>query len=61
MFTSEPYGSSMLILVDNSVFCPAHVDGVVDHPDGGEEEEDDEINLQIWGADFNMSWSAATD
>lgn len=51
----------MAILVNNSVFFPGRVDGIIQHPDGGKEEEDDEENLQVRGADFYIVVGAAAD
>lgn len=51
----------MAILVNNSIFPPGRVDNIVNHPDGGEDEEDDEENLQVRGADVYIAVSTATD
>lgn len=51
----------MAILVNNSVFFPGRVDGIIHHPDGGEKEEDDEENLQVRGADVYIVVGAAAD
>jgi len=51
----------VLILVGDSVCCSGCVDNVIDHPDGGEEDKNDEESLQVKGADFNSAGGAATD
>lgn len=40
----------MAILVNNSIFFPCRVDDIINHPDGGEEDEDDEEDLQVRAA-----------
>ncbi len=51
----------MSVLVNNSVFFPGRVDGIVQHPDGGEEEKDDEENLQVRGANVYVVVGTAAD
>lgn len=51
----------MVILVNNSIFFPGCVDDIINHPDGGEDEDDDEEHLQVRGTDVNMVVSAAAD
>lgn len=41
----------MRVPVGDSIWVLGCVNGVVDHPDGCEEDEEDEVNLQVWKAD----------
>lgn len=51
----------MAVLVNNSIFSPGRVDNKINHPDGGEDEEDDEENLQVRYVDVYFIVSAAAD
>lgn len=51
----------MAVRVDHGVLLPGCVDAVINHPDGGEQEEDDEEGLQIRGADVHVAVGAAAD
>lgn len=44
----------MAILVKNSMVFPGCVDDVVKHPDGSEEDENDEEDLQVGGANGHI-------
>lgn len=44
----------MAILEVNSIFFPDRVDEIINHPDGGEEEEDYEEDLQVSAADVHL-------
>lgn len=57
--TSEPNWSGVTVLEGDSIWVLFYVNGVIDHPDGGEDEEEDEESLQIWEADAVCG--AATD
>lgn len=61
VLTPEPYGSSVAILVNNSIFIPGRAHDVINHPDGGENEEEDEENLHVGDADVHVVVSAAAD
>lgn len=49
----------MAILVNHSVLFPGRVDDIINHPDGGEQEEDDEEHLQVRAADLHIVVGAA--
>lgn len=51
----------MAVLVDHGVLLPRCVDAVINHPDGGEQEEDDEEDLQVRAADVHVGVGAAAD
>lgn len=59
--TSEPHRSSMAVLVNNGVSLSGHVDDKIYHPGRGEDDEDDEKNLQVRGANVHIIRSGATD
>lgn len=59
--TPEPHRPGMAILVEHSMIFPGCVDGVVQHPGSGEDDEDDEEDLQIDGVDLDVVEDTATD
>lgn len=59
--TPEPHRSGVSVFVNHGILLPGRVGHVVDHPDGGQEEEDDEEDLQVGGFDVDLVVSAAAD
>lgn len=59
--TPQPYRSGVAVFVNNSVLLPGCVGDIIDHPDGGEDEQDDEEDLQVRHVDVNLVVSAAAD
>lgn len=61
VLTPQPHRPSVAVFVINSVLLPGRVGNVIDHPDGGEEEENDEEDLQVRHVDVDFAVSAAAD
>lgn len=61
VLTPEPHRSGVAVFVVNSILLPGGVGNIVDHPDGGEDEEDDEEDLQVRHIDVDLAVSAAAD
>lgn len=59
--TPEPHRSGVAVFVIDSVLLPGCVGNIVDHPDGGEDEDDDEEDLQVRHFDVDLAVSAAAD
>lgn len=51
----------MAVFVINSILLLGCVGNIVDHPDGGEDEENDEVALQVRRVDVDLTVSAAAD
>lgn len=49
----------MSIRVNHSIVLSSHVDDIVNHPDGSEEDDDDEKHLQVMGADVDVAVGSA--
>lgn len=49
----------MLVPVRHGVFNPGREDDIVDHPDAGEDEDDNEENLEVRHADVDVLVSAS--
>lgn len=51
----------MAVHVDRSVLLSGRVDAEINHPDGGEQEEEDEEGLQVRGANVHVAVGTAAD
>lgn len=51
----------MTVHVSHGLLSSGRVDAEINHPDGGEQEEDDEEGLQVRGADVHVAVGAAAD
>ena len=61
VLTPEPHRPSVAVLEFNSILLPGSVENVIDHPDGGEDEQNDEEGLQVGYFDVDLAVSAAAD
>lgn len=61
VLTPEPHRPSVAVFVINSILLYGCVGNVIDHPDGGEDEENNEEELQVGRVDVDLAVSAAAD
>lgn len=61
VLTPEPHRPSVAVFVINSILLPGCAGNIIDHPDGGEDEENDEEDLQVRHVDVDLIVSAAAD